>query len=185
MATIKSKSEFYRLWKNLQLGNRIAIFDNIDEFLKSNWSKPTSIRYKVAGSPYVAFYVPADKVLDKVEEFVEKGADKDLFVFNESTPDDCLLIQGEAQYIYENSFGLTLTYNTDKVSMRSAMTNFKMSTGLKAKMILEHYLNAKSYEMLKDLFEEYPNDVIEFGVYSKKLGVLPGHNTVIWEIRNY
>lgn len=185
MATVTSKKQFYKLWKGLKLGNRIQVFENIDEFLTSGWIGLTSIRYKEPGSPYKAFHIPAHKVLDKVAEFVAQGANKQLFTFNESAPDDCLLIQGEIQYIYELGHGLTLTYNTKKCAMKEAMEHPLTATGLRAKMIMEYYMNPKSFDMIRDLFELYPDDVIEFGVYGKNLGILPGHNTVIWEVRAF
>jgi len=185
MATITSKKQFYELWKGLRLGNRIAVFENVKEFLKSGWTGSISIRYREAGSPYKAFHVPAHKVLDKVAEFVKQGANENLFTFNESAPDDCLLIQGEVQYVYETGNGLTLTYNTKKCSMKEAMIDPLTATGLKAKMIMEYYMKPKSYEMIKDLFELYPDDVIEFGVYGRNLGIMSGHNCIIWEIRGY
>lgn len=185
MATITTKEQFYKLWKSLALGNRIEVFENIDEFLQSGFAGPISIRYREAGSPYKAFYIPAHKVLDKVTEFCKRGADRSKFTFNESTPDDCLILQGEVAYIYETGNGLTLTFNRKQCSMKEAMLHPEQATGLRAKMIMEYYMNPKSMDMIRDLFEIYPDDVIEFGIYNKNLGVLPGHNVVIWEVRNY
>ncbi len=182
---ITNKKDFYELWKDLSLGNRIQIFENVDEFLKSGFNKKVSIRYREAGSKYKAYYAPADKVLDQINSFVEDGADRNQFVLNESTPDDCLIIQGELQHIDIFGYGLSLTYSDKKCSMREAMMHPKVATGLKAKMILEYYANPKSYRMIQDLLETYPHHCIEFGIYKKNLGILPNHNVIIWECRNY
>lgn len=181
---ITTKDQYYQLWKNLSLGNRIEVFENLDEFLRSGFTGRISIRYREPGSPFKAFYIPADKVLSKVEEFIDRGASRHLFTFNESTPDDRLLIQGEAQYINVLG-GLHLTYNTKQCSMKEAMANPQTAHGLKAKIIMEHYMNPKSFGMMRELFEIYPESAIEFGVYSKHLGVMLGHNTIIWEVRSY
>lgn len=179
---INSKNEYYTLWKNLCLGNRIALFENLDDYLASGFDGPTSIRYRQPGSPYKAFYVPTAKVPDVVEKFISQGASRDQFTFNESTPDDDLLIQGEMVYLVG---GLHLTYSTDNCSMKQAMEKPQHAVGLRAIGLLKYYLNPKSYDMVQELFELYPDSVIEFGAYSRHLGVMPGHNTVIWEVRNY
>jgi hypothetical protein len=57
--------------------------------------------------------------------------------------------------------------------------------GLKAKMLLEHYLDAPSYNWLLGLLEWYPDHVVEFSCYGKKWGTVPGFNTIYWEVRKY
>jgi hypothetical protein len=178
---IESKKQFYPLWKGLALGNRIQMFDNIDEFINSKFNGNISIRYREIGSPYKAFYVPADEVLNKVDDFVNHGAIKSLFSFNEATPDHRLILQGEVQYLDK----LTLTYNTQQCSMKQAMINPLAATGLRAKMMLEYFMNPNSFDMIRDLFEIYCDSVIEFGIYNVNLGVIPNHNVIIWEVRDY
>jgi hypothetical protein len=185
MRTITTKKEYYQLWKDLALGNRIAFFENYAEFAASGFNGLTSIRYRIRTAPYKAFYVPAEDVAKAVDGFVRAGAQADLFTFNESTPDHKLLFQGELQYLDELGKGLTLAYNTRQCPMKEAMEAPREVTGMRTKHFLGQYLNPKSLDMLMELLTIYPRDAIEFGVYACDLGVMPGHNTIIWEVRGY
>jgi hypothetical protein len=128
-------------------------------------------------------HVPADKVANRVEEWVAHGVESELITFHESMPDDDLLIQGE---VTRNVGGLDLTYSLEPgLSMRDAMRHAQTASRLRAHLILNEFLDANSRDDLSLLLELYPDAVIEFGTYGRAVGTLPRRNTVIWEVRDY
>ena len=56
--------------------------------------------------------------------------------------------------------------------------------GLRAKLKLQHYMDAVSWDWLQEIFDTFPNSVVEFSTFSCPVGHL-GWNTAFWEIRNY
>ena len=180
---IKTKDEFYRLYHGMRLGNRLRTFDTYADLCSSGYRGYVSMRYKAAGADaFKAYYVPTYEVPIRMGQFAQQGADPDLFTFNESAPDDELVIQGE---LCHTIGGLHLSYSGAKVSMREALSQASQVSGLMAKSVLETYLRPASYDMVQELIDLYPDAAIEFGIYSRCIGVLLGHNTIIWEVRNY
>ena len=123
-----------------------------------------------------------------IKELSFKGIRKEDLKFNESAPDDHLLIQGEIIYqpdsrVYPDNY--LLLYSTEKTQMKFALKNAKTASGLKVRIMLEHLMTESSWEDLLDLMEKYPESVIEFSTYDICLGNLPGRNTIIWEVRDY
>lgn len=114
--------------------------------------------------------------------FKGQGLDPSRIVINESAPDDRLLLQGEC--VYEPG-GIYLRGSFERTNMRKAMENAWVRTGLEAAELLRQLATPASYDMLRELMDEYQNHVIEFGIYDCLLGTMPGHNTVIWEVRKY
>jgi hypothetical protein len=92
------------------------------------------------------------------------------------------ILNGEIQ---RNEHGLDLIYGIKPVVMREALQTPLYVTGLKTKIVLEQYCNPKSYDMIMELLDNYPDHVIEFTVFDKDVGVMLGHNTIIWEVRKY
>jgi hypothetical protein len=68
--------------------------------------------------------------------------------------------------------------------MRDVLPQARQYTGLRAKMLLERYLDPSSLECVEDLLNEWPDHVIEFTAFDRTLGTLR-RNTVIWEVRLY
>lgn len=92
------------------------------------------------------------------------------------------ILQGEVQE-YEGILNLTYTFVDDL--MRKALEKESHHTsGLKAKLILEYFMDTASYENLTRLFDEYPSHVIEFSVLDRCCGIL-SYNTLFWEVRKY
>lgn len=58
----------------------------------------------------------------------------------------------------------------------------KHAHGLTALLILKQYLDESSYDTIMELFDTYPDSIIEFTSYKGFHGVY-NHNTVIWEVR--
>ncbi len=181
---IPDKDTFFRLWKEMRLGNRPRMWDNIRALEASQYNGKVSIRYRIASeNKYKAYYVPVEKLNAHLFDFIMDGAKIELFTFNESMPDDDLVIQGECCYA---PGGFHLTWSDWKGPMRDALeSHAKQESGLAAKMVLSRHMDARDREMVEELFELYPDAAVEFGVYGRQVGVLPGHRCVIWEVRCY
>jgi hypothetical protein len=57
--------------------------------------------------------------------------------------------------------------------------------GLAAAHLIQRYLDQNSQEWLWHLLDSYPGHVVEFSVYDKCWGTVPGYNSVFWEVRQY
>ncbi len=179
-----SKQDFYPRWRRGDFGNRIRMFDTYQDLVESKYRGNVVIRYKEASSPYCRYGVPYEQVESVIQGFVAKGAVPALFTFNEPAPDNDLLIQGE--FYHDDEKGYALFCSTEQTQMRRALKNSgRQFLGLQALGRMQYYLNDNSYQMMTDLLDTYPGAVIEFSVYGHTLGTVPGHNTIIWEVRNY
>lgn len=178
-----NKLDFYRGWQAGKFGNRIRTFDNLSLLQESEYRGPVTIRYKQTGSPYCRYLVPQSEIESHIDSCVLNGADRAMFTFNEPAPDDQLTMQGE---VYRSTVGLYLFCSHDQLPMRKALEQSgKGFFTIQALGRLQKYCNAKSYDMLMDLLDDYPDGVVEFSCYDRNLGNIPGHNTIIWELRNY
>lgn len=188
MKQIRNKKEFYEKWENLELGNKITTWKKGWDLLSVKYSSSInpnctfSIRHMKNASGLAALGLSYDACLETLEKYYKMGIKPEELKINYCPDDTKLVLQGE---IYRNEQGLILTYSTTPcLAMREAMRHPLVATNLKAKAILEKWLNPKSLTMIEDIMGEY-DGVIEFGTYSYNLGIFKGHNTLIWEVRNY
>ena len=195
MQTPKTKPEFYERWERGEFGNKIVSFPSWHDFLCRAYSwedikkVKISIRYKEAGSPYHVDGVEIYDVGTCLHEFQRMGADPNKFTFNETAPDDHLTMQGEMVRLDT----WYLDYSLVKKAMRPALREARQrAKGRAALAILRQYTNDNSYQMIMDLFDKYDTGtdvlqgtIVEFSCYDIYLGNMPGHNTIIWEVRDY
>ena len=100
---------------------------------------------------------------------------------SESAPDECLTFQGE---VAQTTRHLDLRYSTvPGIGMRETMADPKYAWGLKAKLLLEHYLDPSSLADLYALFDTYEDCTVEFSAFSIDLGCIPHRNCLVWECR--
>ena len=183
MAEIKSKQAFYNLYRFGLLGNRALAWDSYEELLKSNWRGDVCIRGENIPREEVRFDIPFERVLDEIKKIEEKGFSRKILRFNQSMPNEHLVLQGE---VMDYIGGWELTYTTIKKPMLQGLKEeTKIARGLAAKIIIKTCMDSSSFEDLNALIEIYPNAVIEFSTYEKNVGDIPGRNTVFWEVRNY
>lgn len=98
-------------------------------------------------------------------------------------PTDKTMLQGEVQ---RTSEGLYLTYTKVKKPMRQALKEEQLhARNLQALHLIRSYMDVASSDWLEHLLDAYPDHIVEFSVYSKEWGTVPGYNTVFWEVRNY
>lgn len=166
----KSKAEFRGRYLRGEFGNKPSTWKDAGDLDRSGFTGTVTARSAAPGGP-CHYRVPV------VTATTMSG-----YVYNESMPDEKLLVQGE---VFRDNGGLRLTYNTTPgLTMRDAMRSPKNATGLVASMILRKYLWPSSYDDVMTLLDDY-DGVVEFGAYAGAVGDCPHRNTVIWEVRNY
>ncbi|MFA6064595.1 MAG: hypothetical protein WCW44_01175 [archaeon] len=181
---INSKREFYILYNNNLLGNKPLCWDTHKDLLASNWRNPVCIRStKGTARSNTRFNVPFNELEKELEDLKQTGVKDSEMSFNQSMPDEHLLIQGEVKRTEQ---GVYLLYSTIKKPMNLAFKEeVKHAFGLKATMIMQTFLFPQSYDDVMDFLSSFPESIIEFGAYAVSVGNLKGRNTIIWEVRNY
>lgn len=160
------------------LGNRPRTWVGREALAASGYGGPVSIRTAQGSGGGKAMYrVPAAEALALTAGWGQAPT------FNESAPDDRLVLQGEAARMVG---GLCLTYSTTPgLAMREALKNARTASGVAAHAILAAYLSPSSRDDLDALWDLYPDAVIEFSAYECCVGDQRGRNALIWEVRNY
>lgn len=57
--------------------------------------------------------------------------------------------------------------------------------GVAANVVLQTVMSPWAWENFCRVREAYPDCTIELGIYDGDVGILPGDNSLIWEVRNY
>jgi len=131
----------------------------------------------------VRYKVDIKEVPAVMEEWKSLGIKKENIAFNQSMPDEHLILQGE---IMKDENGLYVLYSRIKKPMNLALKEKEEHAfGLNALRILKETLWPSSMSDVESLLEIYPDSVIEFSAYEIAVGEIPGRNTVIWEVRNF
>jgi hypothetical protein len=183
----RTKAEFYRRYREGEFGNSLRSWATLGELRDSRYSGTVTARNRTPGKKCL-YGVPAGIIHVAL---LNNGLRPEDCSFNESAPDDRLLIQGE---LARAEKGLYLYYSTAQTTMREALSAGKgrHAYGLEAASLLKSRCNAVGYDMLMDLLDLYDtsvraNDmvVVEFGVYENCLGCCKSNNVIIWEVRAY
>jgi hypothetical protein len=181
--TIDSKAEFYKLWHAGVLGNKPRSWRSLAEVDAAGYVGLLTLRHTVVAGGKSVYGVPRSSVEATLEQLAADGVPANHVTYNESAPDDQLLVQGE---VMRGLRGLEMRYSTTPgISMREAMKSPREVAGVVARAILDLFLDANSLDDIDALFELYPDSVIEFGAYRHDVGCLPNRNTFFWEVRNF
>jgi hypothetical protein len=182
--TIDSKQEYYFLYEKGFFGNKAITWNSLSEMINSGWKGEICIRGKKGISRSKArFNLSLEEARNYIHSLEKEGIlEKDL-TFNQSLPDEELLIQGEVMRSLEN---YSLTYTRVKEPMNYAFAKETLhENGVNALHLLKQNLFPSSYEDLQALFDIFPDSVIEFSSYRIPVGNLPNRNAILWEVRNY
>lgn len=185
---IATKEAFREAWLAGRLGNRPRVWTSEAEVAASGYCGELSIRVHASSSQHSRYGVPAADLARVAAGLRNTGATG--LWFNESAPDDCLILQGEFFHGTKSDCIINryLHYSTEKCRMKEAFAYgkpTKQSEGVATDVILSTFLSPWAWDDFQVLRNQYEDHTIEFGVYSKSVGVLPGNNTLIWEVRNY
>jgi hypothetical protein len=187
---VNSKAESYALWNRGLFGNKLMTWDSVDDIIRMGYRGTVSMRYKGdIGGGFFKYNVQIGKIPGVCAEWKSEGADLSKITFNESAPDELLILQG---YLVQSPAGLTLDYSRKKAKMRDAMAgHLENAEGQLACGLLKSNMTPASYEDMMDLVKLFQGksvatgNVIEFGIYDCELGCFPNRNSVVWEVRNY
>jgi hypothetical protein len=186
---ITTKEAFRAAWLAGTLGNRPRVWASEAAIIADGYTGELSIRVHASSSQHSRYRVPVTRLVEVATELRQAGA-RDLW-FNESAPDDCLLIQGEYYHggsINARVLNRYLHYSTESVKMKEAFAYGKQtfhSEGLATDVVLSTLMSPRAWDDFQLLRERYEEHTIEFSVYGREVGVLPFNNTLIWEVRNY
>ncbi len=184
MDAIRTKGDFYRLYEAGLLGNKPRTWGSVAEVLGSGYVGTVTIRCRVPSHHAVKRYrVPAAELADVVRDLgAGAGLSESDFAFNESLPDERLVMQGE---VVRGEWGLTLSWSVERgLVMREAMLRARHSEGAEAALLLRWAMDEASRENLEELFDKWDRHVVEFASYEIPVGVM-GWNTVFFEARAY
>jgi hypothetical protein len=121
---------------------------------------------------------------------------QDEILVDEQAPDHLSTIKGE---VMRDSRYLYMRYDmTPGLRMRAAYDydgppgsviparcrGMAHAWGLEVQVLLKRYMDESSWDMLMDLFDRFPESIVEFSCYSKRVGHF-ALNTIFWECRNY
>lgn len=171
------KSEFYRLWHAGMLGNKPRVWHTLDALQKSSYRGELTIRSVANAGGATKYRVP-------YEEAVRLSFSWPCTcTFNESMPDEYLVLQGE---VIRGVEGLWLGFDTTPGrKMNEARRFFQAAQGLEALCYLQYHLWPSSYDDLMMLLDMYQDHAIEFSSYRHAVGDQRNRNTIIWEVRAY
>lgn len=144
------------------------------------------IRTTRPDDPLCKPWIGPRQVLGQVRQFERAGYSLDELYFSEMAPHEHNVLQGEVCWLAELTPGWSLFYSTERHKpMRETLPTSTQVDGLRAKMILEHFMDPNSFHELQTLLHGFPNATVEFTTFAINWGVIPNRNTVIWEVRNY
>ena len=181
---IKNKAQMYRLYSGGAFGNKLRTWDSMEDLLLSGYTGSVTARYVGDSGGGLAHYrIPVNKVPLFEQECRDRGLEVGRIRYNESAPDDRLLIQGE---VMRDHRGLVLRYSRLKTMMRKALSeDTNHAQGITAQFLLKAYLTWLSYNDIMELLDQYEGHVVEFSAYEMLVGDCRGRNTVVWEVRAY
>lgn len=187
--TISDKATYYRLYEKGFFGNRARTWNTYQEIIESEWQGMVCMRSrKGIIRKKVRYNIPLINLRREIEAWKKEGIPEEQIAFNQSMPDESLTIQGEVmENPYSSPYGLYLLYSTVKKPMNLALAEkSETAMGLKAKVLLKHFMCPSSYADLEAIFDVVAKEhVIEFSSYSRNVGDIPNRNTVFWEVRKY
>ena len=179
---VTSKADFVSRYQEGVFGNRAPTWDSLPDLLRcqSRGGSQFHLRSRIVGGP--TYYGLA--WVDAVHEWRMQDNPNDWYCSAMAPHAEYGTAQGEVQRSVNH---LDLTITTGKVPMREALltdyTTFVQ--GLRADMLLRHFMDPPSYEWLQYLLDTYIDHVVEFSCFSRPWGTVPGMNTVVWEVRQY
>ena len=181
---IKTKAEYYTLYERGFFGNKPLVWNSLEECVQSGWKDGICIRVKTGViRSRTKFDLNYEQAKEYVEQLRQEGVNEKQLSFNQSMPNNELLIQGEIVRSIDNYW---LSYSTAKKPMNLALAEkTEYDKGIKALELMKAHLSPSSYEDLQILFDIFPDSVIEFSTYNMLVGNLPNRNTIFWEVRNY
>lgn len=182
---VLTKHDFTERFIQGEFGNRTPVYTTIQQLKEADPTCLYHLRNKQAGGTTL-YKLFKDEAICRWSSLGESGWYAGQMI--PSWLEEHLLIQGEVQVALPElgGFGLDLYYSRVPEPMRpSLLKGGKQVTGTTASSLLRTLLCPNSHEWLMTLLERYKHHVVEFSTYDCEYGVIPGFNTVFWEVRKY
>lgn len=179
---IKTKSEFYRLWKAGVLGNRTQIWSSLEEALAGESAK---IGFREVGKAGGGAWERVERcdLIVAYRRWKDRGR---LFIMDDSVPNEHAVLQGEVCRTFRGLESYLVVGHAVPPMRQTMAAGLHRSYGyLATKTILDQYMDPSSRGDLDDLLELYPEATVEFTTFDIDVGNIPGRNTIFWETRNY
>ncbi len=182
---IPDKATFKKLSEAMQLGNRFRQWNTVAALRVDGYVGWVYIRGPYAGWPYMIPWADSTKLEGIVELLViASGTQEALLQFVEIPAQDTprrLSFEAMRDEQY-----MTITYaNSPTLPLRDdLLQNGKTATGLRAWEIFLAAVPPEEREMYTDIWDNYPDAVIESVVYEQPVGVL-NKCGIIFEVRDY
>lgn len=187
---IMTKKQFVNLYSRGMLGNASPTWNTFTEFNKYvaetygnvdiECDSPQRYHLRNRKTGGVTFYDL--HYAEAWQTWLNLGSERGRgFYCSAMAPTELTLINGE---VMQSEQGLQLFYSTVPKPMRDSLKEGgKQVTGVVASRIIQHFMNAKSWDWMQVLLDRYPFHVVEFSCYDRCWGTVPGFNTCFWEIR--
>lgn len=183
---IPNKKTFKRLSELGLLGNRFEYWNSIVEVLNSGYKGQVYIRGPVAGWKWMMPWVDVGCLVATVPNLARRSGTpaselQYVEVMPAGTPRS---INGEMGWIegmpvlrWGNSADLSLRHDLEQ--------NGVEISGITAVNTLKDRVPPEDVEMLYEIWDQYPQAIIEFTTYANEYVGIYNRKTVIWEVRDY
>ena len=171
----------FALYQKHAFGNCLRKWQYPHDLVNSGYTGTVVLRYLDGPGGRCHYHLPIITAL-MLWELETKMGHK--VFFEESMDDTAITIQGEL-IEGETSSGIWMQYSHKKTNMRAAMRDPLVAEGLRARLLLKHFLTPASYDDLQEVLDAWPYHVVEFTACDKQIGWTRGRNCVIWETRLY
>jgi len=177
---IKSKREFFTKWNQLLLGNKPRTYSSFKEAFLSEWGYFSLREIKAGGGAFQIYHRVELKAACSEWDFLGRK-----YSIEEVVPGHLALLQGEVMRGTSGWEGYIGMAHGLLMRESKAQGYIKSARGLKVILACRTYMDPSSFDDMMDLFELYPDAVIEFTTYKQDVGIIPNRNTIFWEVRNY
>lgn len=191
---IPNKRAFFTLWEAGLLGNRPPLWRDVRDIPRSIPRVGFRELGRAGGGAWTL--VPRAEAEATAAEWTALGR---TFVMDGSVPNDKTTLQGELRRTEDGM----VSYLCERASWACRQLFPPLQPGLppmrqtiaagwhrhrgyfETLELLNQYLDPSSRDDVDELFDLYPDAVIEFSAFSVNTGNIPGRNTIIWEVRCY
>lgn len=144
-----------------------------------------ALRYKKPGFRQWSCYdLTPENVWPTYCDWVAEGADPKMFNLTPMMPDDKIVVQGEIARSEKYGWIFRVSHMNRPMNVAFG-TDQQHHKGPAYWLYLKQIMDPSSYDDLQELFDTFPDSIVEFSTYSINVGDCPGRNTLIWEVRNY
>jgi hypothetical protein len=182
---ILNKREFFELWEAGCLGNRTRLWRDPEQAVRdAKRLEIPEIGFRQMGRAGGGAWekVPRSRVIETASRWREAGRS---FILDDGAPDEYRTCQGEIARTYRGLEGYIEVGG--HLPMRQALAAGLMKSVGPAMVLalLDRFMDPSSRDDLDAIWDLYPDATVEFTCFSRDVGVLPGRNTLFWEVRDY